>query len=411
VKREGTRVLADLPEGKHAADEPPPPPGEEKTNHEERMDMKYLVRALVKYNASDLHLKAGRPPLYRINGKLIPARMPEMAGEHLERVVYSVLSDRQIRLLEEKKQIDLSFKVKDLGRFRANIYFQRGTVSAAIRMIPLRIPNIDELGIPPVIKELVQRPRGLLLITGATGSGKSTTLAALVQHINMTSHVHVLAIEDPIEFVYRDAKASITQRELGSDTHSLHEAMQAGLRQDPDVIMIGELRDKEMIMGALTAAETGHMVISTLHTNDAKSTIDRIVDVFPAEAKNQIRIQLGGSLVGVVSQQLIAKADGSGRVAACEVMVKSPTIEELILRNQIEKINETIASSSSYYKMQTMNQALAKLVAAGKISAEQALKSSYSPDDLRLQLSGFTREDGYAAEVERQGKPPLRRTG
>ncbi|MCM2277597.1 MAG: type IV pilus twitching motility protein PilT [Oligoflexia bacterium] len=361
----------------------------------QRVDMRYLVRALIKYNASDLHLKVGRPPLYRINGKLIPAKMDELGQEQLEQIIYGVLSAKQRVELEEKRQIDLSFHMKELGRFRCHVFFQRGGISAAVRIIPMTIPTIDELGLPPVVKELCQRPRGLLLVTGATGSGKSTSMAAMIQYINENNHVHVLTIEDPIEYVYRDLKASITQREVGSDTHSLKEGLYAGLRQDPDVIMIGELRDCDMIQLALSAAETGHLVISTLHTKDAAGSIDRILEVFPSNAQNQVRIQLASVLVGVVSQQLLVRADGSGRVPACEIMVKSPAIENYILKSEVQKIPEAIGNSNNYYKMQTMNQALERLVNAGAITAEEAIKSTSNPDDLRLRLSGLTREQGY----------------
>lgn len=360
-----------------------------------KADMRYLVRALVKYNASDLHLKVGRPPLYRINGKLIPAKMPELDQQACESIIYGVLTGKQRVDLEAKRQIDFSFHIKDCGRFRCNVFFQKGCQAAAVRMIPITVPSIEELGVPAVLKELCQRPRGLLLITGATGMGKSTTLSAMIQHINETSHVHVLSLEDPIEFIYRDLKASITQREVGSDIPSLKEGLFAALRQDPDVIMIGELRDCEMIQVALTAAETGHLVMSTLHTDDTKSTIDRLLEVFPAEAKNQVRIQLASTLVGVVSQQLLVRADGSGRIAACEVMVKSPLIENHIMKNELEKIPEAIANSNNYYKMQTMNQALEALVVSGAVTTEEALKSSNNPDDLKLRLSGVCRENGY----------------
>jgi twitching motility protein PilT len=262
-------------------------------------------------------------------------------------------------------------------------------------MVPFAIPRLDDLGIPQVLKELSRRPRGLILVTGATGSGKSTTLAGMINHINETSYVHVLAIEDPIEFVYRDMRAVITQREIGSDVRTFQDGLVGGLRQDPDVIMIGELRDREMIQTALTAAETGHLVIATLHTNDAKSTIDRILDVFPSDAKNQVRIQLASSLMAVLSQQLVARADGSGRVVACEVMVKSPAIESYILKNQLEHIPQAIAASNDYYKMQSMNQALQRLVLAGAITAEEALSSTAYPDDLKLLLAGISREQGY----------------
>ncbi|MGZ3698426.1 MAG: type IV pilus twitching motility protein PilT [Bdellovibrionota bacterium] len=361
------------------------------------IDMKYLIRALIKYNASDLHLKVGRPPLYRINGKLVPAKMPEMTADQVEQVINGVLSHKQLRELEEKRQIDLSFKIQEYGRFRCNVYFQRGMLSAAIRMIPLNIPSFDDLGIPAVLKELCQRPRGLLLVTGSTGSGKSTTMAAMIQYINDNNHVHILSLEDPIEFVFRDHKASITQREVGSDIHSFQDGLFAGLRQDPDVIVIGELRDTEMIRVALTAAETGHLVISTLHTNDAKSTIDRIIDVFPSDAQGPVRIQLASTLVGVVSQQLLVRADGSGRLPVCEVMVKSPTIENYIMKNELERIPDAIASSNNYYKMQTMNQALEKLVSSHVVTAEEAIKASNNPDELKLRFSGMTRDSGYEA--------------
>jgi twitching motility protein PilT len=360
-----------------------------------KVDMKYLIRALIKYNASDMHLKVGRPPLYRINGKLVAAKMPELTQDQAEMIIFGVLSDKQRVDLDHKRQIDMSFRVKDFGRFRCNVYYQRGSISCAVRMIPLTVPNFDELGVPPVLKELVTRPRGLLLVTGSTGSGKSTTMASLIQYVNETNHVHILAIEDPIEFMYRDLKASISQREVGSDINSLKEGLYGGLRQDPDVIMIGELRDMDMIQCALTAAETGHLVISTLHTNDARSTIDRILDVFPSDQQNQVRIQLASSLVGVCSQQLLTRKDGSGRVVACEMLVKSPAIENYILKNEMDKIPEAISNSSNYYKMQSMNQALEKLVNANLINSEDAIKSSNNPDDLRLRLSGVAREEGY----------------
>jgi twitching motility protein PilT len=371
-----------------------------------KIDMKYLVRALIKYNASDLHIKVGRPPLYRINGKLIPANMPELSQEQTREVVAAVLTDRQLRELEDRRQVEFSFRVKELGRFRCSVFYQRGMVSAAIRMVPMAVPNLDNLGIPPVIKELCNRPRGLLVVTGATGSGKSTTLAAMINHLNETTFSHILTIEDPIEFVYRDMKASVTQREVGSDTNNLHDALISGLRQDPDVIMIGEIRDVKMIQAAITAAETGHLVMTTLHTNDAKSTISRIIDVFPHEAKNQVRIQLASTLVGVVAQQLLPRADGNGQVPACEVMVKSPIIQEHILNNEIEKIPEAIANSSNYYKMQTMNSSLEKLVRSGTITLDEAIRASSNPDDLRLKFSGVTRDEGYHLVGQNTGKPP-----
>ncbi len=370
-------------------------PGEIEPTNTPRIDIKYLIRALLKYNASDLHLKAGRPPLYRINGKLVPAKMGNLTPDQVATILHGVIPAKLLTVLEEKRQVDLSFQIKDYGRFRCNAYYQRNSMSAAIRMIPMNPPNLDDLKVPLVLKKLAQLPRGLLLITGATNSGKSTTLAALIQYLNETAHVHILTLEDPIEFVYRDNKASITQREVGTDVPTLSDGLFAGLRQDPDVIMIGELRDADMIQAALTAAETGHLVMATLHTNDAKSTIDRILDVVPPESKNQTRIQLASSLVGVCSQQLLVRADGTGRVPACEVMVKSPVIEGYILKHELSRIPEAIASSNNYYGMESMNQALLRLVNTGMISEEEALKSSSNPDDLKLKLSGVDRDNGF----------------
>lgn len=364
------------------------------TTFDDRIDMQYLVRALTKYNASDLHIKVGRPPLFRVNGKLVPAKMPEMNPEQVSKILMGILTSKQQRALEEMRQIDFSFGAKGLGRFRCNVFYQQGNLAAAVRMIPNNTPRLDDLSLPPVIKELCMRPRGLLLVTGATGSGKSTTLAGMVQYINESRAVHVLTIEDPIEFVYRDAKASITQREIGSDAVSLKDALIAGLRQDPDIILVGEMRDYETIQTALSAAETGHLVLSTLHTNDAKGTIDRILDVFPHEQQAQIRVQLASALVGVVTQQLVSKATGKGRVAACEIMINSPTIQGLILKNDLDKINDAMAQSGDYYKMQTMNTALEKLVLAGTITLDEAMDCSSNPSDLKLKCQGLKAERG-----------------
>ncbi len=378
-----------------------------------RLDMRYLARALVKYNASDLHIKVGRPPLFRVNGKLVPAKMSDLTNEQVQGLVYGLLTKKQAQDLEERRHIDLSFSVTGLGRFRCNLFFQQGQLSGVVRMIPWTIPRLDDLGLPPVLQELCQRPRGLILVTGATGSGKSTTLAAMVQHINESRGVHVLCIEDPIEFLHRDIKASITQREVGSDTHSLQDALFAGLRQDPDIIMISELRNPETIQTALTAAETGHLVLSTLHTNDAVGTIDRIVDVFPASIRDQVRIQLSSSLVAITSQQLIPRADGTGRVVACEVLINSPTVEGYIAKNQLEKIPDLIAQSNDYYKMQTFNLSLERLIAAGTITMDDAMRASNNPTDLRLRVQGLNREKGFdlhhpPLEMEENTKDTLR---
>ncbi len=364
-----------------------------KTNQGLKIQLKYLIRAMIKYNASDLHLKADRPPIYRISGRLIPAKMPELTQEQIRMLIFNILSKRQIRELEEKRQVDFSFDAKGTGRVRCNVFYQKDTLSAALRMIPMLIPSLQELGVPSVLKELCQRPRGLLLITGSSGAGKSTTLAAIVRHLNENNPVHIITIEDPIEFAHRDIRACITQREIGSDATSMKDALEAALRQDPDVIVIGEMRDFETIQTALTAAETGHLVISTLHTNDAKSTIDRILDVFPADAQNQIRTQLASSLIGVVAQHVLLRTDGNSLVPACEVMINSPTIEDCIRKNERTLIPEIIATSNSYYKMQSLNQALEKLVLAGQVTQEEALRASTNPADLKLRLSGVTHQD------------------
>jgi len=359
------------------------------------IDMRYLIKALMKYSASDLHLKVGRPPLYRINGKILPMKIHDLNVEVLEQIIFGVLTDKQKITLAEERQIDFSFRIQRVGRFRCNVYYQRGTISAAVRMIPLTVPKLDDLNVPEVLKELCDRKRGLLLLTGPTGAGKSTTLAAMIQYMNEHQPVHILTIEDPIEFVFRDARATVSQREIGSDVANFTEALRGGLRQDPDVIMIGELRDCETIQAALTAAETGHLVVGTLHTNDAKSTIDRILDVFPHAAQNQVRYQLASTLIGVISQQLLPTSDLQSRIPACEVMIKSPLIENYIAKNEIDKIPEAIANSNHFYKMQSANQALEKLVRSGKITLETALRASSQPEDLKLRLSGMVREEGY----------------
>ncbi|HAR41063.1 MAG TPA: type IV pili twitching motility protein PilT [Bdellovibrionales bacterium] len=377
-----------------------------------KIDIKYLIRTFIKYNASDLHLKVGRPPLYRINGRLIPVKLPDFTPEQLEHLISTILTPKQRGDLEHDRELNTTFLIPDVGRFRCNVYYQLGNLAAAIRMIPLVVPKIDDLGLPTVLKDIAQRPRGLFLVTGASGTGKSTTLAAMIQYINENSHVHILSLEDPIEFLFRDIKASITQRQVGIDTLSFQDGLASGLRQDPDVIVIGELLDRDMIQTALTAAETGHLVFATLHTNTAKSSISRIIDVFPPEMRPQVRIQLASTLIGVISQQLLLRTDASGRIAACEVMVKSPLIEEFIRNDQTDRIPEAIENSNNHYRMQTMNQALQLLVTSKAVTLDEALKSSDSPDNLRLALSGMNRESGYEMASSDQPSslmpPPLK---
>jgi len=357
-----------------------------------KVTMDYLIQALFKFGASDLHLKVGRPPCYRIHGKLVPARMEPLTAEVVEHLVQSVLTERQMAELRANWQVDASFWLEGTGRFRCNVFRQRNTLSATIRMIPMNIPRLEDLGVPSVLKQLGSRDHGLLLVTGPTGAGKSTTLAALIQYLNETQSIHILTIEDPIEYVFRDQKASITQREVGSDTHDARAALHAGLRQDPDVIVLGEMRDYETIRVALTAAETGHLVISTMHTVDARGSVERILDVIPPEAQNQVRLQLSTALVGVVSQQLLPRSDGKGRVLASEVMVNSPAVAAAISENRLLQLPELMASSNDYYQMKTFNQSLRELIEVKMVTAAEALKISPHPDDLQQLLAGIVRE-------------------
>lgn len=362
---------------------------------DKKIDIFYLIRAFTKYDASDLHLRKNRPPLYRINGKLLPASMPELSEELIKDILFAVIPTADLEHLEKNRQIDFTFEVEEQGRFRCNVFYFMNSLGAAIRKIPFTVPTMEALRVPVVLKDLATRPRGLILITGATGSGKSTTMASMVQHMNETQRLHIVTIEDPIEFIFKDGKCTVTQRELGADFMSMPEALSACMRQDPDVIVVGEMRDFQTVRTALTAAETGHLVISTLHTNDAKSAVERIIDIFPADQQNQIRIQLASSLVAILAQQLVSKADGSGRVLASEVMIKSPSIEQCIRRGQNEAIGDLIASSEVYYRMQTMNMDLERLIRGGIITADEGFASSNNPDDLRLRLSGIDRKEGY----------------
>jgi twitching motility protein PilT len=365
----------------------------DKKRHDKRKSPKLqiLLKTLIKYGASDLHLKAERPPIYRISGKMIPAKLPEFSAEEVKELIYSMMTRKQILEFEKRRHIDFSYGLKGVARFRANVYFQRGSVSAAIRLIPLGVPELTTRGLPNVVNEVCMKESGLILVTGNTGSGKSTTLAGMINFMNQTRRLHIVTVEDPIEFIHHDIRSVISQRELGTDTLSLSDALKAALRQDPDVIMMGEMRDTETIMTAMTAAETGHLVLSTMHTIDAKSTIERIVDVVPADMKSQVRIQLATTLTAVFSQKLLKSKEKGKRIVAVEAMIKSPTIERLINTDKIHEIQSAIEESNLYYKMQTMNQALYTLIKEGKVDKEEALRHSLLPEDLQLQLSGFNK--------------------
>jgi twitching motility protein PilT len=340
--------------------------------------------ALVQREGSDLHLKVGRPPLMRIKGELLPTEYPVIGKEEMKKLLLPMLTEMQIKKLENEREIDFSYLVEGLARFRGNIFHQMGSLGAVFRVIPVQIMTIDELKLPQVLKELIFRNQGIILVTGPTGSGKSTTLAAMIDYLNMNRSDHIITIEDPVEFVHRDKKCVINQREVGFDTRSFSEALKRALRQDPDVILVGEMRDPETISIAMTAAETGHLVFSTLHTNDAKQSIDRIIDTFPPEQQHQVRMQLAMTLCAIISQRLIKKLDGSGRVAVIEVMINTPTIRKMIEEGKIGAIDKAIHDSASLYKMQTMNQHLFQLVKEGTITQEGALSISNNPNDLRI---------------------------
>lgn len=353
------------------------------------MSIDELLDILIERKGSDLHLKVGRPPLTRVHGRLIPTELKVLTPVDTKELVYSILNPGQIRRFEEEMELDISYTYKNVARFRINVFRQRGVIGTVIRMIPFKIPTIDELGLPAVLKDLAIKDKGLILVTGPTGCGKSTTLAALIDYINSTRECHIITVEDPIEFVYQDNLSAINQREIELDTRSFKDALKHVLRQDPDVILIGEMRDLETISIAITAAETGHLVFSTLHTNDAVQSVDRIIDSFPVNQQQQIRIQLSLVLQGVISQRLLNRADGSGRVAAVEIMINSPTIKKLIEEGRTSEIHKAIESSVLYYRMQTLDQSLIELYNNGLITFEEALSVSTDPEGLKRMSKGI----------------------
>ncbi|PYO53935.1 MAG: type IV pili twitching motility protein PilT [Candidatus Rokuibacteriota bacterium] len=351
------------------------------------MSMPELLQALYEKGASDLHLKVGRPPMMRRQGDLVPIEGNRvMEAADVEKLIHGVINTDQRARLEAERELDFSFSIAGLARFRANAFFQKGLPGAVLRLIPALIPTPEELGLPEVIKELSLKKQGLFLVTGPTGSGKTTTLAAIIDHINSHVPAHIITLEDPIEFVYQDKMAVINQREVGSDTRDFAQGLRRALRQDPNVILVGEMRDAETITTALSAAETGHLVFGTLHTNDAKQSVDRILDTYPPAAQNQVRMQLAKCLVAVVSQRLLKRADGQGRLAVHEIMINTPTVQKLIEDDKIAALGRAIEDSSSFYKMQSLNQALFRQVKAKTITADEALAASRNPNDLKIQL-------------------------
>ena len=350
-----------------------------------------LLERTVALGASDLHVAAGAAPAVRVRGKL--QRLEEfesLSPETTQTLLYRILSSEQQKHLEIKRQIDLAYPLPGVARFRVNVYFQRGSVGAAFRQIPQEIKSLEELGLPDSLHELTRKPRGLVLVTGPTGSGKSTTLASLIDEINRTRHDHILTIEDPIEFVHRHKNCLVNQREIGPDAVSFAEGLRAALRQDPDVILVGEMRDLETIATALTAAETGHLVFGTLHTQSAPSTIDRIIDVFSAEQQEQVRVQLASTLQGIVTQSLLPTADGRGRAAALEVLFPDDATRNLIRQAKVEQIYSIMQTNSSR-GMMTLEQSLADLTLRQVITVDVAMGASSRPDQLEalLQRAGF----------------------
>jgi twitching motility protein PilT len=349
-------------------------------------DFADLLIEMIERRASDLHLTAGARPTIRVRGRLVALEpYPVLTPAGTREVIYSILNNDQRQRLETDWQIDFAYAVPGLGRFRVNAYFQRASLGAAFRLIPFEIQSIDELGLPPVVHEMTRKPRGFVLVTGPTGSGKSTSLAAVIDEINETREEHILTIEDPIEFLHSHKRCIVNQRELGADAQSFGAALRGALRQDPDVILVGEMRDLETIQTALTAAETGHLVFATLHTQDAPQTIDRVIDVFPSHQQSQVRMQLSVALQGIVTQQLLPTADGAGRVAACEVLVPTAAVRNLIREGKTHQI-ASVMQTGSAQGMQTMDAALAMLVRGGRISMQTAESRSSTPDELRRLL-------------------------
>jgi twitching motility protein PilT len=361
------------------------------------ISLEEILKLAVQKGASDVHLKAGIIPVVRKHGLLRPlsSAMPPLSRQDMEKLAYSVMDERQRAIFEEKKDIDLSYGLPGVGRFRVNILMQRGTVRIVVRNIPDKVASLDELGLPPIIKKIAEKERGLVLVTGATGSGKSSTLAAMVDHINQNQSKHILMIEDPTEYLIRDRKCIITQRELGADTISFAHSLRAALRQDPDVILIGEMRDRETIEIALLAAETGHLVLSTLHTLDSQETINRILAAFEPHQQLQIRMQLASVLNSIVSQRLCTTKDSSGYVPAVEILLNNARIAEMIVDPmRTAEIRKAIEEGQAAWGMCTFDQSLMALLASDTITYEEALKTSTSPENFAIRYSGVSHLDG-----------------
>jgi len=376
------------------------------------MDLNQILVEALSQEASDVHIKEGAPPIFRVNGVLRQwNKLKPFDHNDLSKMSFGLMNDWQKERFIKNREVDMGYEVYGLGRFRVNVFQQRGKLRIALRIVPYQIKTLDELHLPPVLKSISLEQRGLILVTGTTGSGKSTTLASMIDIINNDRNCHIITIEDPIEFIHEDKKSIVDQREIGSDTSTFSSALRVALRQDPDVILVGEMRDFETIETALTAAETGHLVMSTLHTLNATETITRIISVFPPYHQKQVRLQLSGILKGVVSQRLVPRADGTGRVPAVEVLVSTARVRECIVeKDKTNEINDAIAKGVTSYGMQSFDQSLMFLMKEGLVSYDEALKHCTNPDDFALRVKGIlatsdtTWEDFERLEREKAGE-------
>jgi len=366
--------------------------------------MHQLLKTLVDQRGTDLHVTTNSPPQIRIDGKMVPLQVPPMTASETKGLVYSVLTDSQKHRFEENLELDFSFGVKGLARFRANVFFQRGAVAGAFRTIPWEIKSFKELGLPEIVSTLCEKPRGLILVTGPTGSGKSTTLAAMIDKINAERHEHIVTIEDPIEYLHSHKRCLINQRELHADTRSFPNALRAALRQDPDVVLIGEMRDLETIESALRIAETGHLTFGTLHTNSAAQTINRIIDVFPPHQQSQIRAQLSLVLEGILCQALLPRSQGHGRALAMEILVPNSAIRNLIREDKVHQIYSAMQVGQGKHGMQTFNQSLATLYFKKQISIQTAMSMSSKPDELEEMINRGAGVVGQTAAAAQGGR-------
>src|SRR5512146_55269 len=356
------------------------------------MELNEILQIALRAAASDIHLKAGLPPMFRVDGQLLPLKdARRLPPEEIAGMCFGIMNEYQKEKFKQTNEVDLAYGVPGLGRFRVNIFQQRGTIGVVLRVIPFKIQSIEQLMLPKILEKIAGEQRGLILVTGTTGSGKSTTLAAMIDHINGTETCHIMTIEDPIEFLIRDKRSIVNQREVGVDTMSFGQALKSALRQDPDVILVGEMRDLETIETALTAAETGHLVMSTLHTLDATETINRIISAFPPYQQKQVRLQLGSVLKGVISQRLVPRADCTGRLPAIEVLLNTARVRELIEdKDRTKEIPDAISQGHTTYGMQTFDQSLMGLLKSNLISYDESLRQATNPDDFALRVSGVS---------------------